>query len=755
MWNVRNKKNKIFTFIKERMIYIIIILVIAIRCGLAIYNFEIKYKSYDKVIKEVMVVELKEAREDRVTYLVKYDKDNFLLNIYSRDKEDFDYSKYDKFKYADKLKISGKLSIPETLGNPNEFNYKRYLNSNNIVGTISTYSCKKIGEKYGIFFFKLVYEFKELISNRIDEKLEEEPAGVIKSMIYGDSKSLDGNIKEILQNNGLSHIIAVSGANISYLLMIISVIFYDKDAKKSKGKMYVNIIVILCFLILASFSISIIRAAIMAIILVIAKEYNLKLKKYTSLIISLVFIIIYNPYSIFSVSFVFSYLAVTSIIMFKGQIYSFLEIKIKKVLKYGYIEKSKFKIAIYNFFMRVFDVLSIYLSVQVLILPFQIYYFNKIPLIAIISNVITYPIILILFSLSFLILFFAFIPVISDILFNSSFLVLKVLITLVTFLNKNNFSLYLLKPNLVILFSYYIFILLFSLSKKFILIFKKKTVQRAKVILSILFIIYIIYISFYYINTTYFENYIYFFNIGQGNMAFIRYNRKNILIDCGSTTKNLAKNTLSSFLLAKGINKIDLCFISHFHDDHMNLLLNDDLNINIKKIIYTSPKEEIENYDIVKEYASKNNISLIESDIFDFYEYAGIKAYILSPNINEKIIAEDIQNANSMILLMSIKDTNFLFMGDGTVESENYMIRKIESLEDLELKNDLKEKLENIFVLQVGHHGSKTSTSVKNALISSKKQVYGHPNEEVINRLNQNGIKIYITENLGAIKFKI
>ena len=67
-----------------------------------------------------------------------------------------------------------------------------------------------------------------------------------------------------------------------------------------------------------------------------------------------------------------------------------------------------------------------------------------------------------------------------------------------------------------------------------------------------------------------------------------------------------------------------------------------------------------------------------------------------------------------------------------------------------------------IYVIQIGHHGSKTSTSedfISNlrpciAIISSKKEKYGHPNKKTLDTLNKYHFNIKITENLGAIKIK-
>jgi len=95
-------------------------------------------------------------------------------------------------------------------------------------------------------------------------------------------------------------------------------------------------------------------------------------------------------------------------------------------------------------------------------------------------------------------------------------------------------------------------------------------------------------------------------------------------------------------------------------------------------------------------------------------------------------------------------------MGDSTVESEKIMTDDIFNLEN---QNMYLDKLMNIKVLQIGHHGSNTSTSdyflknanVKLALISSKKSVYGHPSYIVEDILEKYNIKAHITEKKGGL----
>ena len=516
---------------------------------------------------------------------------------------------------------------------------------------------------------------------------------------------------------------------------------------------------------MSSLTISVLRAGIMSIISILNKKYKLRLGKYTIFSISLYITYLYNPFSIFSISCIFSYLAILSIIVYQNEINSYLDIFIKKIINYSYYNNSSYKKVLYQIFTILNRILAVYLSVQILVLPVQIYYFSKIELISVISNILFYPIIFLLVLIACLIFFLSFIPIISTFLFNCETLLLYLIINLTKIFSGFNITINVPKPNIIFIIIYYIILILFRVDKKAILVLKKSHLKIIRKIKYIVAVLLVVCLCFWYVYVMYVENYIYFFNVEQGNMAFIRYNRKNILVDCGSTTNNLAINTLENFCKEKAIKKIDLCVITHFHDDHMNLIINEKLyeNLKIEKVIYTEPKLNNDNFLMVKKITEKYKIPLLDSDIFDIYSFKNIDIYILSPGKNDKILADDIENANSLIVLMSINDNNFLFMGDATTESENKLFNNIERIEDNNLKCNLKEKLRDLNAIQIGHHGSKTSTSdeflnkisVKNAIISAKKEKFGHPNIEVLERLKKRNIKIFITQENGAIKFNI
>lgn len=145
----------------------------------------------------------------------------------------------------------------------------------------------------------------------------------------------------------------------------------------------------------------------------------------------------------------------------------------------------------------------------------------------------------------------------------------------------------------------------------------------------------------------------------------------------------------------------------------------------------------------------------------DKLKIGNIQINILSPPKDIQVESDDIANANSIISLISVSKENYLFMGDATKETEKYLINNIYNIKEANERMDIINKLSNLYVLQIGHHGSKTSTSeyflnnikTKNAIISSKRQMYGHPAKETLNILKKYNIRYYITEYKGALKF--
>ena len=178
---------------------------------------------------------------------------------------------------------------------------------------------------------------------------------------------------------------------------------------------------------------------------------------------------------------------------------------------------------------------------------------------------------------------------------------------------------------------------------------------------------------------------------------------------------------------------------SHGDYDHMGEAINLVENFKVEKVIFNCgkynnlekalikvlDKKKIPYYSCIKELNIDNN-----------------KLYFL----NNKDYSNE--NDNSSVIYTELNNHRFLFMGDASIKVEKDLIEN--------------NNLENIDVLKVGHHGSKTSSgkdfieeiNPEYSLISvGKDNKFGHPNKEVLNNLISS--KIYRTDQDGSIIFKI
>ena len=229
-------------------------------------------------------------------------------------------------------------------------------------------------------------------------------------------------------------------------------------------------------------------------------------------------------------------------------------------------------------------------------------------------------------------------------------------------------------------------------------------------------------------------------DIGQGDSILIKYpyNQGNILIDTGKNDYTMT-NGIIPYLKSVGIRKIDYLIITHGDFDHMGEAINLVNNFKVEKVTFNCgsyndlekelikvlDKKKIPYYSCIKELNIENN-----------------KLYFL----NNKDYGNE--NDNSSVIYTELNNHKFLFMGDAGVEVEKYLLEKY--------------NLQDIDILKVGHHGSKTSSSKefineinpKYSIISvGKNNRYGHPNKEVLENLDDS--KIYRTDQDGSIMFKI
>ncbi len=624
--------------------------------------------------------------DNKLTITLKA-KEKILINYYfknSKEKENY------KLSYGDYIYVYGNTKLPSNNTNFNLFNYKKYLLSQKIIYIVKADNIKLVKNNKNIF-----YTLKRSIEGRLERCKNSK--GYLKTFIFADKNDLNVESYNNYQTLGVSHLFAVSGMHVSLISLILLKIFKKLD--ESKKYLLISFL-LLFYLFLTNFTISMIRACFQFILVFINKIFKLNIKNTNILILLFSIIILYNPYVIYNVGFIFSF----SI--------SFFIIKYNSLFKKHGIICNLFLISFVSFLVS---------------LPIVINNFYQINMLSIIYNIFYVPYVsYILFPISLLTFIF---PILDNICFFiiNIFENISIILSNIHILN---FSV--CKIPILLVFLYYI--LLFIILNKM----QNKNYKSIPMIIILL----IIFINY---KTVVLTPLITFIDVGQGDSALIRLFNKNILIDTGGKVNynendnySIAENVLIKYFKSDGVKKIDYLILTHGDYDHMGESINLINNFKVGKVIF--------NNDDYNELESKL-IKLLKKKNIKYYknvEELNINNYRLY-FLNTKIY--DNENDNSNVIYTNINNTKLLLMGDAGIKKEKDILKKY--------------NLNNIDFLKVGHHGSNTSSSKefinsinpKYSLISvGENNRYNHPNKDVLDNLSN--CKIYRTDLDGSIRIK-
>ena len=636
-------------------------------------NVKSKYNINDNKFSGV-VIDYK-INDDYVSFVIK-GREKIKCNYYLSDDEVID------IKYGDKVLLNGTLSIPKNNTIPNTFNYKKYLNNNNIYYLLTVDNVISIERSKNIF-----YKFKNIVKSRID-KIDK--SGYLEAFIMGNKSNIDKNIFNTYKNNGVMHIFSVSGMHISILASI--VLYLLNLVNKSENNIFFVIIVLIFYMILTNYQASIVRSVVFFSLLKILRYLKINIDNKDILLIAISIILIINPKYLYNIGFLYS-----SIISFSLIFYS-------------------------NYFNKKYILNTILISTVSLLISLPITINNNyfVNLFSILLNVFFVPVIsFIVYPLSIITFFIPFFYKVFIILIN-------ILENISLYFDSIKFlNLYICKMNYFVIFVYYVFLYLFlSKNRKYIIL----------VLLLIIFLKVSIYFDLNY--------YVYYLDVGQGDMSLIKYKDDVIVIDTGP--KNFYSDyeimdNIILFFRSIGVSNIDLLIITHGDNDHIgnaNYLIK---NFKVRNVSFNSGNYNELETDLIKLLKYKN-INYFKDTFKKYnnkisYSYLNTKEY-------------DNENDNSSVVYLKIYKYSFLFMGDAGVEKEKDIL-------------DLY-SLSNVDFLKVGHHGSNTSSSnefidavkPRYSIISvGKNNRYGHPKEEVLNNLKKS--KIYRTDKDGSIIFRI
>jgi competence protein ComEC len=279
---------------------------------------------------------------------------------------------YPEFKYGDLIKISGKLEKPTNFSKfvvgattSSNFDYVSYLGKDYIFYKINFAKAEFVSSGHGNVIKSILFEIKNSFINNVSKTIQEPESSLLSGILLGAKSSMDKATTEIFRRAGLSHIVALSGYNIT---VVADAIMKILSVFPRQIGFFGGIVGVIIFVIMSGASSTAVRAGIMALIVILARITRRNYQAGRALIIAGFLMIVVNPkILVFDMSFQLSFLATLAIIYVSP------------------ILKMKFNFITERFGLR--DVVASTLAAQILVLPLILYKMGLLSLVALPANI--------------------------------------------------------------------------------------------------------------------------------------------------------------------------------------------------------------------------------------------------------------------------------------------------------------------------------------------------------------------------------
>ncbi len=657
---------------------------IIIVCYVFLMTKVVKYESkYDEATTKIIGQVLEYSIDgDKLSLQVK-GKEKIVVSYYFASEEEKNNF---KIRLGEKVILEGKIKVPNNNTIPNTFNYKEYLNNKKMFYVFTAKKITILNED-----ISFIYKIKNMVLDRIMSF--KKTGKYMQAFILGDKDYIESEVYDTYQNNGVTHLFAVSGMHVG-LLVGIMVFLLDKLKIKENKRNIIVIIFLVFYMFLIGFTASVVRASLLYVALLINKKTDFNLPSIYVLYLIWLILLVINPFYVYDLGFVYSFLTAFGLMLFSKKITGCYGIKLFKVSLIAFI--FSLPITLSNFYE--FNLMTV---------------FNNIIIVPLVSAVL-FPLTLITFIIPFL----------EDILvwgFNGLEFVSGIL---------NSFSINVVVGKVNIIFIVIYYSLIWYMYKK-----------GFKGLVYLAFLVVIFKYSYLFDG----HNYVYFIDVGQGDASLIVSKRHKdiIMIDTGGEVGypesdwqkrdksfNLADNIIT-FLKSLGISKMDLLVLSHGDMDHLGYAKDIVKDIRIDKLMVNDNNYNKEE----KELLSKGYLV-----IKDGYQGKEVSFVNLNKNSLEN------ENDSSLVLYLTLNNYRFLYMGDAPKRIEEEIIEKYK-LKTHFLKvghHGSDTSSSEAFIREVKPLYSIISVGKNNR--------YGHPKEEVLKTLEET--KILRTDEVGTIQVK-
>ena len=615
----------------------------------------------------------------------------------------------EKYNKGDEILVKGERSAFENASNPGGFDTKKYYKGFHIGYMVSADEITLIKENSNPVY-ALADRLKDRLSLSFYSIADEKHGSVFTAMLLGDKDDLDEGVYSLFSSSGIGHVLAISGLHIS----IIGMGLYKIIRRLGAGYVPAMIIcgvLILFYGVMTGNGVSTIRAIIMFLLAVYANVVGRTYDLVSAASFAGIVMLLESPFLVYNGGFVLSFGAIGGIGV------------INPVILKSFDVKGKIANAIVGG-----------ISIQLATIPMIMYVYYEIPIYSVILNLVVVPLMtyVMIFALAGGVLG-CFNVSLGQFMVGISVYILDFYEKICVIFGKLPMSVWTCgKPAMWQMLVYYavLGISLWLMNK-----YGKKRLITG-VFISVIIIILRFNNSFEAC----------FLDVGQGDGIFIRSGSNTFLVDGGSSDeKSLYEYTLEPFLLSKGVSKIDYVMVTHPDSDHMSAVVDmmEKGKIRIETLVVSGTPEDDEAFLELYALADKNGTDVMVMKKGDIISDGSIEIECIYPMGAGS--ASD-RNDTSLVLEVTYEDFSMLLTGDISDKIEMEILNKVSQVD----------------VLKVAHHGSKDSScseflekvKPKVAVIScGRDNSYGHPHVDTVYRLESVESQIRYTMEEGAIAF--